>query len=376
VTARIGLWLGVAFAVCFLTGVLSHLIQHPTGWFQWPTRPVDLYRITQGLHVVSGVAAIPLLLAKLWSVYPKLFGRPLLRSLPHALERGSVLVLIGSAFFELATGLFNAAQNYPWRFFFPPAHYAVAWIALGSLALHVAVKLPIVRAALSRTSPPEAQPAVLSHSPAAEAAEAPEAPGTPQTHRAGALSRRGFLRTTGAAAGVAALATAGSTVPGLRTVSVLSTRTRGALPVNRTARAAGVAAVDGSWRLTLTHPGGVARWSLAELAALPQTTAELPIACVEGWSQSARWTGVRLADLVRLAGAGGGRPVRVESLERDGLYRASELPAAHADDPLTLLALRLDGQVLELDHGYPCRLIAPSRPGVLQTKWVTGLVVV
>ena len=303
--------------------------------------------------MISGVASIPLLLAKLWSVYPKLFGRPLLRSLPHALERGSVLVLIGSAFFELATGLFNAAQNYPWRFFFPPAHYAVAWLAIGSLTLHVAVKLPIVRAALSRSPAADQQP-----------------------EGQGALSRRGFLRTTGAAAGIAALATAGSTVPGLRTVSVLGTRTRAALPVNRTARAAGVVAVDGSWRLTLTHPGGVARWSLAELAALPQTTADLPIACVEGWSQSARWTGVRLVDLVRLAGAPGGRRVRVESLERDGLYRASELPAGHADDPLTLLALRLDGQVLELDHGYPCRLVAPSRPGVLQTKWVTGLVVV
>ncbi|WP_371320659.1 molybdopterin-dependent oxidoreductase [Saccharothrix yanglingensis] len=25
---------------------------------------------------------------------------------------------------------------------------------------------------------------------------------------------------------------------------------------------------------------------------------------------------------------------------------------------------------MPLDHGYPCRIIAPGRPGVLQTKWV------
>jgi DMSO/TMAO reductase YedYZ molybdopterin-dependent catalytic subunit len=45
----------------------------------------------------------------------------------------------------------------------------------------------------------------------------------------------------------------------------------------------------------------------------------------------------------------------------------------HARDPLTLLALRLNGEELSPDHGYPVRLIAPNRPGVLQTKWVGQL---
>jgi DMSO/TMAO reductase YedYZ molybdopterin-dependent catalytic subunit len=31
---------------------------------------------------------------------------------------------------------------------------------------------------------------------------------------------------------------------------------------------------------------------------------------------------------------------------------------------------------LALDHGYPCRLIAPNRPGVMQTKWLASLTVV
>ena len=90
VAARLGLWLAVAFGLCFVTGLLSHYIQHPPGWFTWPTRPVNLYRVTQGVHVLSGVAAIPLLLAKLWSVYPRLFVRPPLRQpirlFGHALE--------------------------------------------------------------------------------------------------------------------------------------------------------------------------------------------------------------------------------------------------------------------------------------------------
>ena len=104
VTSKIGLALAVTFTICFVTGLISHLIQHPPAWFFWPSRPVGLYRVTQGLHVISGIASIPLLLAKLWSVYPKLFGRPLVRSLPHALERLSILVLSGAAFFELTTG--------------------------------------------------------------------------------------------------------------------------------------------------------------------------------------------------------------------------------------------------------------------------------
>ena len=42
----------------------------------------------------------------------------------------------------------------------------------------------------------------------------------------------------------------------------------------------------------------------------------------------------------------------------------------------TLIALKLNGQTLDLDHGYPCRLIAPTRPGVLQTKWLSRIEVV
>ena len=51
----------------------------------------------------------------------------------------------------------------------------------------------------------------------------------------------------------------------------------------------------------------------------------------------------------------------------------THLPAQFADDDLTLIALGLGGEALSIDHGYPARLIAPNRPGVLQTKWVSRL---
>ena len=58
----------MGFAACFATGLLSHAIQHPPGWFHWPARPAGLYRITQGTHLVTGFALVPLTLAKLWVV--------------------------------------------------------------------------------------------------------------------------------------------------------------------------------------------------------------------------------------------------------------------------------------------------------------------
>ena len=63
----------------------------------------------------------------------------------------------------------------------------------------------------------------------------------------------------------------------------------------------------------------------------------------------------------------------MSSLQQHGAFRVTHLPAQFADDDLTLLALGLGGEALSIDHGYPVRLIAPNRPGVLQTKWVSRL---
>ena len=61
------------------------------------------------------------------------------------------------------------------------------------------------------------------------------------------------------------------------------------------------------------------------------------------------------------------------SLQESGAFRRSTLQGNFADDERTTLALMLNGEPLAIDHGYPARIIAPDRPGVLQTKWVTRL---
>ncbi len=106
---------------------------------------------------------------------------------------------------------------------------------------------------------------------------------------------------------------------------------------------------------------------------MPQTEVSLPITCVEGWSVGAHWVGVRIADLMDRARTTAGMRVRVTSLEPNGVYRVMEMGPEFVQDETTLVALQLNGADLDLDHGYPARIIAPDRPGVLQTKWLTRL---
>ena len=147
------------------------------------------------------------------------------------------------------------------------------------------------------------------------------------------------------------------------------------VPINRSAVAAGVlrSARAPEYRLTVANGSASRAFTVADLQAMPQTTHRLPIACVEGWSADAQWTGVVLRELIRAVGADPDSDVRVISLEPPGPYSRTTLPARHSRDERTLIALELNGEVLDIDHGYPCRLIAPTRPGVLQTKWLSRI---
>lgn len=353
--ALLGVALGFTFAICFATGLWSHLVQEPPTWFSRPPRPAGLYRITQGLHVATGLASIPLLLAKLWVVYPKLFDRPPFRSPASIAERMTLLPLVGGAVFLLGTGLANINLWYPWPFSFRPAHHAAAWITMGALVVHIAAKSALTGDVI-------------------------------RGRRGGRVTqadRRAFLRTVVGAAAIVTVTTVGQTVGPLRKLALLAPRRPDVgpqgFPVNRTARAAGVieAARDPRYRLVVTGRVGrelsLSRDDLVELASHEAT---LPIACVEGWSASVRWRGVRVGELLEMAGAPAGSTVRVESLQRRRAFRTSMLQPDETRDPDTLLATEANGESLHLDHGFPLRLIGPNRPGVLQTKWVTRLVVI
>jgi hypothetical protein len=362
VTARVGLWLGVCFTIAFVTGLISHYAQNADHPVPFPAGPVWGYRVTQGLHVITGTAAVPLLLVKLWTVYPRLFRGPergLRRLVLDGLERASIAVLVASAIFQLATGLANSTQWYPWDFSFRASHYAVAYVAIGSLLVHIAVKLPIIRRALTS----DIESTVDDRSTATEP---------------GVLSRRGLLRATWLAGGVAALTVAGGTVPFLRKVSIFASHSGDGpqgVPINKSAAAAHITdeLVGPAYRLEVVYGDRSVLLAREDLEAMTQRTESLPIACVEGWSASATWTGVRVRDLLDLVDAPSGRDVDVYSLQPSGPYRHTVLQGNFADDDRTLVALALHGEPLARDHGAPARLIAPDRPGVLQTKWLSRL---
>ena len=113
--------------------------------------------------------------------------------------------------------------------------------------------------------------------------------------------------------------------------------------------------------------------SRQQLLAMAQATETLTISCTEGWSTTQHWTGVRLIDLARAVGAPSGAILRAVSLETVG--PGSNVALAHDEwsDERALLALRVNGADLSLDHGFPARVIVPGAPGVHNTKWVREL---
>jgi len=55
---------------------------------------------------------------------------------------------------------------------------------------------------------------------------------------------------------------------------------------------------------------------------------------------------------------------------------ARGLPLAKAMDPDTLLATRMNGEILDASHGHPVRLLAPGWYGVASVKWLTRIEVI
>lgn len=408
----VGRLLAVAFLLCFGTGIYSHFLQNPLPWMVFPTRPIALYQVTQGIHITAGIACIPLILAKLHAVYPQLFVYPPVRRPIELLERASIALFVASSLVQLAIGLLNTYQWYQlFPFPFRQTHYALSFVVIGSLAIHIAVKLPLIarhwrtrdsertggdgRPAAEIARTPDAEPAAAAQTAAAQSAtvqpSAVQTGGvtgrifawidrTPGTEPR--VSRRGFFAATAAASAAVVAFTAGQSFRILDPLNLLAPRKNGVgpagLPVNRTAKAAGVieAASAPTWTLRLSGPAGDRVLDYAALSALPQYDVELPIACVEGWSQMASWRGPRLRDLMDLVGSPTDASIRAISLEQKSSYARTEIPANFARDELTLVALHVNGEVLDLDHGYPARLISPARPGVLQTKWLTQLEVI
>ncbi|MFE2039858.1 molybdopterin-dependent oxidoreductase [Streptomyces sp. NPDC059477] len=394
-TSVLGLVLLAGITVLFVTGLVSYAAYNPDlspvndqtegkgilGFylFDWPTDPHWLYRFTQGVHVTLGVTLIPVLLAKLWSVIPRLFALPPVRSLAHALERLSLLLLVGGALFEFVTGVLNIQLDYVFPGSFYTLHFYGAWVFIAAFVAHAVLKTPRALRGLRE---------LRGRGDRGELGEGPGEPdelASPRPDPA-TVSRRGALWFVGGGALLLFLTTVGRSFDGVLRNTALLAPHGGSDPgsgpngfqINKTARYAGIDPAEtggDAWRLVVTGRTGTVRLSRAELDRLPLHSSALPIACVEGWSTADQWwRGVRLSDLAALVGHEGDLPdVLVESLQRRGAFRHAALRANQVADPRSLLALYVNGEPLSLDHGFPARVIVPAAPGVLNTKWVTRM---
>ncbi|HLN25512.1 MAG TPA: molybdopterin-binding protein [Patescibacteria group bacterium] len=123
-----------------------------------------------------------------------------------------------------------------------------------------------------------------------------------------------------------------------------------------------------------------ARLSLAELRQWPARTQITRHDCVEGWSCIGKWTGVKLADVLRHVGLRPGARYVVfhcaDSLEGspDRYYESIDMvDAAH---PQTILAYAMNDQPLPIAHGAPLRLRVERQLGYKMAKYIMRIEVV
>lgn len=360
-TSMFGAMLLVGLPVVIVTGLLSFIAYGPQfvrafpsevdllrlPYFQWPTSPSWLYCLTQGLHVGVGLILVPIVLAKLWSVIPKFFAMPPVRSIAQGLERLSLIALVGGILFEIVTGVLNIQYDYLFGFDFYTAHYWGAWVFTVGFLTHAVLKVPIMVRTLRSRSLME-----ILHQRVADTE--PEPPGdtglVSPDPRPPTVSRRGALALVGGGAVFVAVLTVGQSTGGfLRNAALLIPRGRSYgdgpndLQINRTAAAA---------RITSEQTGD--GWQLQVLGG---TT---PLA-------------LNRQDLAAAAGAADPDSAVVVSLEQSGAFTEATLAGNQIGHEDSLLALRVNDADLSLDHGFPARIIVPALPGVHNTKWVSSI---
>jgi len=126
------------------------------------------------------------------------------------------------------------------------------------------------------------------------------------------------------------------------------------------------------WRLTID--GMVSRpasFSLPEIASFPRRSQITHLACEEGWSYIAEWTGVPLSHFLHLVGAlPQVRYVVYSSFQPDWWESIDMADALH---PQTLIAHTMNGATLPVPFGGPLRLRVPRQLGYKSVKYITRL---
>jgi DMSO/TMAO reductase YedYZ molybdopterin-dependent catalytic subunit len=128
------------------------------------------------------------------------------------------------------------------------------------------------------------------------------------------------------------------------------------------------------WRLAVD--GLVSRpasFSLAELKSFPARSQITHLACEEGWSYIAEWTGAPLSHVLDLVGTlPGARYIVYRSFQPDWWDSIDMADALH---PQTLVTYGMNGGELPVGNGGPLRLRVPRQLGYKNVKYITRLTV-
>ena len=134
------------------------------------------------------------------------------------------------------------------------------------------------------------------------------------------------------------------------------------------------------WSLALS--GAIAnpkKYDLAQLQALPSMDMYDTFLCVSNvvngnLAGNAKWTGLKISDLI--ADAGGLLPGAqyIVFYSVDG-YSVG-LPVSKATAPDSILAYRMNDATLPVKHGYPLRAVIPGLYGMMSAKWINAIKVV
>ena len=126
-----------------------------------------------------------------------------------------------------------------------------------------------------------------------------------------------------------------------------------------------------NWGLAI---GGMVKKSIGlayeDLFGLKMHSQVSRLKCVECWSAKAKWEGFRFEELVKQVQPDpSAKFVYIQSA--DSYYESFTLEELLR--PRVLFVLRMNGQSLSRDHGFPLRLIIPSKYGYKSIKYITSI---
>jgi len=107
-----------------------------------------------------------------------------------------------------------------------------------------------------------------------------------------------------------------------------------------------------------------------EIVGLPQTSKVVDLNCVEGWSFTAKWKGVKVAEIFEETGV-------MENATTVIFYSADGYSTSLDKDYLLekdiILAYKLNDVPLPPERGFPLQLVAEDKYGYKWAKWIVRI---